>query len=343
MQTAGAYNISSNVTGNHTYTYHLTGGLCSLKTTEAVYAYAIFLTLLALVATIENIIVLLVMYKNPVLRTPSILILGILALLDLVTASVVTPIKVWLTIVESHWGSEAYVQQKKVILAFNWMFIGVVFFSLSTVLLISIDRFLHVFLLEKYYFTIKKLLIGLVLSYFIPLLITVCFAIQLYTVWLGLLSLVYFLFCILGMVAAYIGMVVMLRRHRSTITDATALDFRKCIEDERRSVNTTLIIMCTCLAMNLPPIVSIAVGFAGYFNTTLCAITFFAMLGNSAVNPIIYSSRVPAIRRHVLELLGIKSLRKYEDESDDYLTVVAEGENCNIYTGPKNRNLQDNA
>lgn len=305
--------------------------------------YAIFLTLLALAATIENIIVLMVMYKNPVLRHPSILILGVLALLDLITSSVVTPVKVWLTLMEAHWGSEAFEQQRKVIFAFMWMFLGVVFFSLSTVLLISIDRFLHVFLLEKYVLTMKKLVFGLVVSYFIPLLITVCVAIPLFVVWLGYLILIYFLFCILGMVAAYIGMVVMLKKHRSTITDSTALDFRKCIEDERRSVNTTLIIMCTCLAMNLPPIVSIASGFAGYFSRTLCAITFFAMLGNSAVNPIIYCSRVPAIRRHVLELLGIKSLRKYEDESDDYLTVVAEGENCNIYTGPRNQPLQDNA
>merc|ERR1711962_1904628 len=167
--------------------------------------------------------------------------------------------------------------------------------------------------------------------------ITVCVAGQFHTIWLGWLSLAYFLFCIIGMITAYIGMVLMLRRHRSTITDTTALCFRKCIEDERRSVYTTLIIMCACLGMNLPPIVSIGAGFAGVFSRGLCAITYFAMLGNAAVNPIIYCSRVAVIRRHVLELLGIKALQKYEDESEDYLTVVAEGENCNIYTGPRNR------
>ena len=29
------------------------------------------------------------------------------------------------------------------------------------------------------------------------------------------------------------------------------------------------------------------------------------------------------------------------DESEDYLTVVAEGDNCNIYTGPKRQNADD--
>ena len=35
------------------------------------------------------------MYRQPVLRQPSILILGVLALVDLITAAIVTPIKVW--------------------------------------------------------------------------------------------------------------------------------------------------------------------------------------------------------------------------------------------------------
>merc|ERR1711962_421663 len=187
----------------------------------------------------------------------------------------------------------------------------------------------------------KKLLIGLLVAWCIPLVITVGLAVHFFTLWLGFLSLVYFLFCIVGMIAAYIGMVVMLRRHRSKITDTTALCFRKCIEDERRSVNTTLIIMCTCLAMNLPPIVSIAAMFTRHFSRPLCAITYFAMLGNSAVNPVIYCARVPVIRRHVLQLLGIRALRKYEDESEDYLTVVAEGDNCNIYTGPRDQEPQE--
>ena len=127
----------------------------------------------------------------------------------------------------------------------------------------------------------------------------------------------------------------MLQKHGSNINDSTALCFRKSVGDERCAVKTTLIIMSVCLAMNLPPIASIVGMFVGYFSRGLCTVTFFTMLGNAAVNPVIYCSRVPIIRRHVLQLLGIKSKRN-EEESEDYLTVVAEGENCNIYTGPRN-------
>jgi len=340
------YENINNTSWNHTtnvtyYPYHFTGGLCRLETPAAVYGYAILLTALALIATIENIVVLWVMYRQPVLRQPSILILGVLALVDLITAAIVTPIKVWLTLSEAHWGSDAFISMKEVMLTFLWMFFGVVFFSLSTVLMISIDRFLHVFLLDKYSLTIKKLLLGLVISWTIPLLITICVAVRYIVSWMGWLTLVYFLLCIFLMIGAYVGMVVVLKKHRSTITDSTALCFRKSIEDERRAVKTTLIIMCTCLAMNLPPIVSIAAGFAGYASRTLCAITFFAMLGNAAVNPLIYCSRVPVIRRHVLKLFGVQSARYTADESEDYLTVVAEGDNCNIYTGPKRQNAED--
>lgn len=293
-----------------------------MESSTSIYAYAVVLMLLAAIATIENVVVIIVICKNEVLRTPTIFLLGILAIVDLITASIVTPIKIWLTVVEVSFRSIL-----SLLYTFLWLFMGVVFFSLSTVLMISLDRFLQVYFLERYTLTMKKLAIGLAMCWITPLVITVCLAIRHYKVWIAWVALVFFLFCIIAMIVAYVGMIVTLQKHTSNITEATILMTRKCIEDQRKAVRTTLIIIITCIVMNLPPVLSIGFGFMGIsFSRTLCAITYFALLGNAAVNPIIYCSRVTVIKKHVLQFLHIKRFTDNDEESEDYLTVVADRE-----------------
>ena len=65
------------------------------------------------------------------------------------------------------------------------------------------------------------------------------------------------------------------------------------------------------------------VGQYGSYSSELCAITYFTLLANSAINPIIYCSRVPTIRRHVVKLLRRTADVQRTDESEGYLTVVA--------------------
>ena len=119
------------------------GGLCFLDNKVAIVVYAVFLALLAVIATVENAVILLVIVTNKVLQNPSTLLLGILAFIDLLTSAIVTPIKIWLTVVEVETSFLI-----NVVAAFIAMFMTVVFFSLSTVMAISVDRFLQVFFLE---------------------------------------------------------------------------------------------------------------------------------------------------------------------------------------------------
>ena len=63
--------------------------------------YAIMLLFLAWIATLENITVITVIFKTQELRSSApITLLGVLAIIDLITACVVTPIKIWLTVVQ---------------------------------------------------------------------------------------------------------------------------------------------------------------------------------------------------------------------------------------------------
>ena len=60
----------------------------------------------------------------------------------------------------------------------------------------------------------------------------------------------------------------------------------------------------------------------GSYSSELCALTYFTLLANSAVNPIIYCARVPLIRSHVVKLFKGRSAAQAGDESEGHLTVL---------------------
>ena len=66
--------------------------MCWLEDVVSIYAYSAVLFLLSTVSTIENLIVLMVIVKNEVLHTASLLLLGVLAVIDLIDGSIVIPI-----------------------------------------------------------------------------------------------------------------------------------------------------------------------------------------------------------------------------------------------------------
>ena len=82
--------------------------------------------------------------------------------------------------------------------------------------------------------------------------------------------------------------------------------------------------MVVCVIMNVPPMLMLFAGRFETYSTIMCAITFFTLLGNSAVNPIVYCAQIPAVRINVLQCLRIRRIRRNEDELEYYLTVADE-------------------
>ena len=63
------------------------GGLCVLAKGAPVVTYAVVLMVLAILATIQNVFILTAMLKYNIFRTPSMLLLAILAVIDLLTGN----------------------------------------------------------------------------------------------------------------------------------------------------------------------------------------------------------------------------------------------------------------
>ena len=122
---------------------------------------------------------------------------------------------------------------------------------------------------------------------------------------------------------------VQVRMTRDTCTmikDTCTTMTRKSIDKQRQAVKTTLLIITFCILMNLPPMISLVAGQYGSYSSELCAITYFTLLANSAINPIIYCARVPVIWKHVLKFLRISKAAHITAESDGYLTMEVERE-----------------
>ena len=300
-------NSSDDVNSTYSYVQYFSGGVCRLESDISVIIYAAVLIILAIIATLENLAVILAIFKYKILRSTSMVLLGILGVVDLVTGAVVTPLKVWITL---HHGRFDF----KMIIVFMWLFITVVYFSLSTVLAISFDRFCHVYFLDKYKPTLKKMGVGLFVCWSVPIAIVICALVGHMSAALFLLCLIYFLLCIVALVLVYIGMVVSLKRHSS---NEDAAGTQPNIENERQAVRTTLLIIATCLVMNLPPVLSIVLAFHRISSKILCAVTFFFLLANSAVNPVIYCMRIPLIKKYVFRLLCNKKAFDAVDQTID--------------------------
>ena len=176
----------------------------------------------------------------------------------------------------------------------------------------------------RYTLSRRDMVRALTVAWCIPLTITVAVAVE-HKLWIAWLIAIYFLVCVLLMVCSCIGMIVTLHKHTSS-HDAAAEEMSemamKAIADQKRAVRTTLIIIVACVVMNVPPMLVLFARRFRTFSTLNCAVTFFTLLGNSAVNPIIYCAQISAVRINVLECLHIRRIRRNDDEMEYYLTVA---------------------
>ena len=243
------------------------GGLCDLR--ETAPPHAVVLTLIAIVATIENLLVLLLMWKHAVLRAPSLFMYSILAFADLLTAAIVTPLAIAAVINELHG-------------RFKWpmicLLLTTVSLSLATVVMISIDRLCQVYFLQRYSLTNKRLCIAVMVAWFLPVFFAVAF--MLYgigwtIVWLVI---VFFLASILVMIASYLATIIFLRKHSSIVDNGNDARRDISIQNHKRAVNTTLIIIVTFILMNLPTLVAIMSNFAGEFSRSMFVCFFSTYL-----------------------------------------------------------------
>ena len=205
------------------------GGICKLEGKFAAISYVTILILLGIVSTLENLVVVVSIYRYDTLRTNSITLFGVLATIDLITGCIVTPLKVW-TILSNEW--IVY----DISNTFKAIFIAVINFSFSTILMITFNRVSHTFALERYRGTKSKIIFRLLLCWVVPLSVLVTMSIPhfRYSSEIVRIELFYFSFCVILMIVCCIGMIVNLRKHKPEECSEIRLN---CIQEQKREVS----------------------------------------------------------------------------------------------------------
>lgn len=276
-------NKTQNITSLRT-SYIRSGGVCYLDDVTGIYIYIVFLLCIMFVAVIGNVLVLVALYKYERLRKPSNTLLGILACIDLVSGGIVVPIKIW-SMMEMTRTSVRWLVTKLNIF---------VLLSTATVLFICVDQVLKIVYMQRYNLTKMKMLIGLTLCWLVPMGCLVGFLSRFYIILIA--GPIFFVLCTIMIVCLHIYAAYRMRRHAAT--GYGAFD-ESMIEEIRSGLKTALFISIACVATSLTFIVSVACVVGGsslVVNKVLCAISIFALLANSAVNPVIYIWKVPYMK-----------------------------------------------
>ena len=296
---------------------YMTQGMQSAAELQSTYvATSIVNGLCSVIAVTCNLIVILAIVRNSSLHTPSYVLLCNLAISDLGVGLVVQPLYIALIIAQLN--EKADLSCK----------IGVAYFSIAncfgvlslfTVTTISVDRFLAVYIANKYRSTVtmKKAKLVVVFLWLIATTVMIIFILK-RTVYF-IVAMIVFGRCLLITSCNYIAISRMLQRHhalsQSNNNIQTGQQRRNIftIGRYKRTVTTMLYVYIAFLLCYLPylcfTIIKIHFGNASkrqgiYFITALNLVFL-----NSTLNPFLYYWRIPEVRLQIKQLFGCGATR----------------------------------
>lgn len=268
----------------------------------------------ALVATTGNIIFILALWKTPSLRTPSNLLLGNLALSDLLVGTVVQPLYVRYKVGEISGNYSCSVH-----ISFStaaWIAVGS---SFLTLLSISLERYMAIFKSFLYVTLVQEKTIGFVSVFMWILTLMIVFA-RFY----GLESFHFHAVCLTIIlasftttVAIYIKIYRVAKQHQRSIRDQTQTTNGKNGENDSNIIKETKLSKTVGLITGLFFLSYLPTLFImGYYSikgySTLVKILYSwtdtIVFFNSSLNPLVYYLRNRSIRQAVLKLfLSLKT------------------------------------
>lgn len=252
------------------------------------------------ISTFENSIVFIILFSNKVLHTPTNKILAALAASDLFTGIILAPLHA-AQLLDNHILRLCIIENVRRYL--SAILIGA---SALTLAIISYDRYLHLVHLQNYRMTKQKLHLLIGVSWLIPCLVPLLRFIgdgeRVYSLTVSAFGVLVFLIIVIS----YANLLVALRRHRKHSDNKM---YRSYMENQHRAGRTVLIIITFYILMFLPTIISFIL-----YATEECSVKvhaefyivgLFLSLANSAVNPIIYTYRMPELKKFKQQLLRI--------------------------------------
>ena len=272
--------------------------ICDLNDTASTNVYTIIMIIISAIGTIENITAIhsLILKHQSVRTQPSDVLLFVLAVIDLIIASVVIPLRVHLILVQKEYW------------CFYVLFHSMVFLSMCTVALLSVHRMCEVLFIDDYVFTSKKLLAGIIVAWIVPFTVLFCTTVQMHReVWFSWLYTVSFYVCVI-LYIAFPQLLIL--RIRITLKKIGSYDL-----SHTQGNKTTMTIIVTSLLLNMPMMVrlsppSVQVG----DSEVLCALCYVTLFGHSLVNPIVHTLLQPNVRQHVVRMIQRRRGRGLEDE-----------------------------
>ena len=264
--------------------------------------FGILCLVLSLLATLENAVVVIIIYKNKILRTPSNRILLSLAVSNLLTGIILAPLYVAQLL------SNAVVVNCFVDLGRRYVSAVLLGSALLSVGFISYDRCLHLIHLRNYKMSTKKMIIILTICWFVPIIIPLFrYADESETVY-AIIVIILGSVMLLVIVISYIGLLLALNSH--TNHDDNKMS-RTYMSNERRAGRTVIIIVFISFFVGLPLLIYFGMVLGGQHDDVFLAKTYifvmFLSMLNAVLKPLVYCYRTPLLRKYAKELLGMKS------------------------------------
>lgn len=270
------------------------------------YLYAVILVL-AIFSILTNAVVVIAIIKFKLLHKTSIMLLGVLSGIGLVIGGVTIPANARITL-----------QNEGILDDVFWFMFSSVFLSLGTIMIISIDHLLHIHFLDRYRPSKKEMCIVLLMCWIAPIVFMFVGVVGRTG---ALLSVVLFSIYIIVIVSAYIIITFILRDHSSLVNS----EIRGIYKDsERKVANTLLLIIVSFILFNIPSIMYLATVFQGIQSPKFCIVTLISILLSSIIIPVIYYTRIPVIRDHILKLFRLKRFISEKSQQKGYLCIAKE-------------------
>jgi hypothetical protein len=271
--------------------------------------------LFALTSTVSNTIILLVIIRKPNLHTPANVLLGCLALSDLVIGSITQPAYVAYKVAEILVSRRVSCVARVIHWVVGWICSGV---SMFTITALAVERFLalHLHLRYAVVVTVRKALMIVTLFWVVGILIIMSlFALKSDRYWTFVPAPVMVLNLIIT-VTAYWKIYRILQKHRNQIHDQMQAQVSRIgdppggdnlnIKRYRKSAVTAMYVLVLLLLCYIPFFCSMVTRvIVGYKPAVKIAYESGATIVylNSTLNPVLFCYRVPDIRREVKKVI----------------------------------------
>lgn len=262
---------------------------------SAIPFYESILILIALLATVENSLILIAICKYTKVRTPSSGVLAVLCSINILIGVFVVPLEYTEVQFNKRWTVNMLTVRW-------WINIGIYIVLLSTLVLLCFVCFFHALYTNTYKQSTWKLIGGLCVGWSTPFVVIIVCVVHMRSIKLAVWFIPVFYFtCVLTMIFLYLATFYLLR-----VTQYDSLSRRKYITGLIDATRTFMIITTISILMFLPPSLSILIGLhRGYFKR-MCSLSFLSVSVNATLVPNLCILRMPSLYRHTLKILSVE-------------------------------------